>query len=348
MSQTVLKSTLHALLVVLSMVGLTGCSLFDNLKETHDATLELDKKTTDLAEKTQGIEDLTQTLLEQNRQGSANEIRQESLKRLKEATTLEEKVSQAGHYFYAFEFQLFDERIDSPTKRAAIYQEAMEEIFREISEFANGKRLDDLNPANNDAGSLNLYALATGMHVVNSIQTLEAQRNGYTAVSVLDLIQKGLNQLHEVSAGKRTEASMDPFAREVAINEELAVYILRTRFNFMTALPLADLTNINAGGVAGIIEKLRLVLTHWDASQGLAKLNTSQIRFCDEKLELGLATRDMLLDLGEDPKLDANLLKIYKNMVVTDGVSSEVSTEATGFVQRLAKDQQAVVLGTHL
>ena len=210
------------------------------------------------------------------------------------------------------------------------------------------------SPLSDNAGMKNLYALATALEATNSVQTLlpaeVAPSPGMPAEratvpkSILDLLHEALKAGADVEAGKRTSASLQPWERIVLEKEDAVLYLLHVRTNFLPAIPLSRLTDVERSGFARFLELLRLGFLRWQAS--LDAVNNSQMEAMALWLDKSLAESSFLGELrsgstvattrrrdaaaGRGEQLgayDLALRQAFAHMTVVDGVTDSTRRE---------------------
>jgi hypothetical protein len=162
------------------------------------------------------------------------------------------------------------------------------------------------SPLSENAGMKNLYALATALEATNSVQTLLPAEGASASVgmpaagatvakSMLDLLHEALKAGADVEAGRRASASLQPWERIVLEKEDTVLFLLHVRTNFLPAIPLSRLTEVERSGFARFVELLRLGLMRWQAR--LDAVNNSQLQAMAVWLEKSLAESSFLGDL---------------------------------------------------
>ncbi len=181
------------------------------------------------------------------RQGAAASIRNDSISKMEEAVSLQRKVKYAVHYYYAFEFQVFRESqgygYDSLERRETMFKEAMEDFFRDISEYivdredfprpeGRGNEFETTQRRSAIDRTINLYAMALAMHKINSIQQMfqEEQQDSYQQESIYSLIMEALQRNHQAREAGRSIQEEPQWVKEVLVHYQKATYIMQLRF----------------------------------------------------------------------------------------------------------------------
>ena len=78
----------------------------------------------------------TNSLYIKERQGAALAVRKDMLNEMNKATTMEAKISFAGAYFMAYEYQLWGgSKEDDQARLDSLYNCALQEFFREATQY---------------------------------------------------------------------------------------------------------------------------------------------------------------------------------------------------------------------
>ena len=280
------------------------------------------------------------------RQGDTLAARARHLDRLEETGALEAKISESWKYFAAFEFQFWKgDGADTPARREALFYEGANEFLREVERYLPEAGRRSASPLSEDPRMSNLYALSVGMEAYNSVQALvsaQALAGGFQRMNMRDLLRGGLVAGLEVEAGRRTLLSLATWERVVLEKRETALYLLQVRMNFLPAIPLARVTDVDRTGIARFMELLRLGFTRWDAPLG--SHSNVQIASMNDWLDKSLAERTFLTPHGVSEtgipwaRYDTSLTQALSNMRVVDdrAVGSAVDEERRVLVEGFA------------
>ena len=300
--------------------SLTGCQILTNMDEMHDATLSASKATNEVesvAKHTDGtteeVRDVAIATYEDLRQGNAMTIRSQRIQAMEATSVIDTKISEAGKYFMAFEFQAIKDLPLDSDRLQSLYLAAAQDFLRDLARYIPENR--DLSPDSKDANMQNLYALGAALQEVNPNASLEAERHGLPQPpSMLTLIENALLNKKSIESGKLALGDLPAYQRELLTNEQDLVYLLRLRADFIPAIVL-DMLHPGMR-YAGKITQAKMALFGWDAD--LAEMNSVQVDVAAERLEAGNKTRDFLLTIGDDPQIDAGLKKVYGKMNLND------------------------------
>lgn len=327
-----------ALVCALSLVAASGCGMLkmpETTEEMNKTTKEMNRTTKDGMDKTydkmtamkdgmdetirqlakmlgvteQGMRDTLAAMCnmyQDMRQGTAIDIRTNRLKTLAEANNQAKKISEAGKYMMAFEFQLLKTTGCSNQDSLESYKhQAAEELFRDLTDF--GVAFENINIKSKNSNDMALNALAVALHRVNPNAEALAEMNHTPKTSMLSIIEETLKR--KAMLDEYPEQKL-PFEREILNNEEAAVYMLQLRSVFLGAMALEQLTHISEMGVRA---KLRARYFS-GATVDFGDLNISKIETYTTWLKEAARVRGFLKSLGYATPMDNNLAAIYNRM----------------------------------
>ena len=331
-------------LVALTAQSLVACGVIRNMDEMHDATVSMNNKmdgtnsavarTNDAVERTNLY---VQTTYFDLRQGNAKTIRYNALQEMEHSGSPEAKIASAGVFAMGFEFQLWTGTgPDTASRRDGLYDEAMKELFRTIQNYKDLDRPIDV--ASTDGRMQNLEAIAVTLHFVNP-SAIPDPRTGRDA-SLLSLIEDTIARreaLWSLSAAER--ARTPEYQKEILDHLEDAVYLLQLRANFLGAMVLGQVSDIQS---AGLVSKAGMLLKGWDAR--IDRLNVTQLDTYKLWLEESMRVRSELEASGFDARMDSKLMKIYRNMrMVSAAAPAAESAKASVVESNRARAAAALV-----
>jgi hypothetical protein len=322
------------ILLSLTIALATGCSQLSDMSKMKDTTQQM-ASTTDgmaattagmatttsgMAQTTNGMAVTTNDVLAQTsdmyqdlRQGNSVTIRNQVLHEMEEATSLQKKISEAGVYFFAFEFQLWkgDAR-DNGQTLDQLYDCAMQEFTRILHDYLP----DDLTKV--DVTSIvtntkmeNLEALAATMHQVNV-----TAKPG--ALSMLDLIKNVLQIKNQLDNGIIAEASLKDWQREGLLNYQELVYMVQMRANFLPVMTLAQISKIGSSGkISQDKDFLSYELSSWNSD--FSNINLEQLVTYTNWMNEADVDATFLQSVGESVQANKDVQKVYGNMKIVDG-----------------------------
>jgi|GEM_PF-5913390 len=313
--------------------------LEDTKRKLEDANKRLDVTNAKLDGLNKGIDDTrdnTDALVSNTgdtyidiRQGDTLAARTAHLAGVAREGVQEAKIAEAWKYFAAFEFQFWTGRgADTAEKRDALMAEGATEFLHDLERSLPPERKRGTSPLSEDAGMKNVYALATALDAYNGLQKDTGDRlPGFERMSMLDVIHRGLKAGAALRAGSRTMASLTLAERAVLEKEDVARYLLAVRQNFLPAIPLAALTDVDTRGLGQFLELLRIGFSRWNAR--LEAFGNVQLESFCAWLDKSLAEREFLqatpasapaaaLALLTNGGYDAQLGRALSNMNVTD------------------------------
>ena len=331
------KSEFHKHFIALSTLiatsGISGCDQIKKLDDMHDSTVgigktteqmnqqmqqtnakiaeqveisqRLEKSTQALAKMTDDLMKTSRAMYQDMRQGNSLTIRSERIQEMERVTTMPAKIAEAGKYMMSFEFQLHKSfGNDDNSRMDDLKEQALQEIFYQVGAYATD--LEKLDPSTSDAPLQNLFALAVTLHEVNPNEYRLAKENGQSAVSPLKLLEEALNTRLAVERG---EQETKRWYHPVFVNEGYAIYLLRLRANMIAAMALDKLTGITQ---LSFLTKSRMALFDYD--QDLKKFNVTQLNEYTRWLNESVRVQEVLRNLGQETKMDSNLIKVWGHM----------------------------------
>jgi hypothetical protein len=275
-------------------------------------TEQLKELTQELAELTSGLGQTTQSTYEDLRQGNSVTLRAYALKQMTNAKAIEEKLSFAGIYMQAYEFQLWKGTgMDDQSVLQGLYYEGFLEFFKDVREFEDGSW--NLDPTSTSMTNEDLYALAATMHEVNQNAVALDTANNTPQVSILSLIKDTLAKKKDFESGKITWNSLQPFEQEILDSEQDAVYLLRLRENFLAIMTLSQLSNLEYEGFIAKLGNFLLGIT-----PDFTDLNLAQIDTDTTWIQEANTTHDWLVANGYDPMINWKLAHLYAPLKMPD------------------------------
>jgi hypothetical protein len=311
----------------------SGCGMINNLNDMHDKMGSMNDKMADMGKKLDQSNDqmagmrrdtlaemsttnhgVTRTnetsssLYQDLRQGNSLTIRSQRLESMERTDAPEAKISQAGMYIMAFEFQLYkDYGLDDQTMLDILKLQAAEEIFRELHRYGLGQHIIDAS--SNNSHLLNLSAFAVALHRINPDEELLAAKKKILKTSLLSMIEDTLARKSKIESHEIPASEVKAWETEVLRNEREAVYLLQLRTNFLGGMVLERLTGIQE---SGIIAKAKMLLRPFGVD--LSEPNLEQVEEYAEWINEAVRVRDELNAMGYGARLDGKLMKIYSHM----------------------------------
>jgi len=279
------------------------------------------------------------------RAGNAVMGRNEFFKSLDSAKNLEGKVTMAADYMLSFEFQLWKGKLeDTLAKRDELFSEGIQEFFQSIKLYVEPKDISKMNisPTSMDNKRENVYALAAVLHMLNYDQQLRSQSSDWQPISMLGLIEQGLQQKGALAAGTTNVAAMPHYQQTVLDNEQAAIYLLQLRLNVLSALVLSRVSNIRS---AGLLTKIKMRFFQWQPNLG--EQNGSQLASTESFLNLARETRKFLVTIGVTPRLSANIKGVFEKMdlkpeLIVSTSQNSKDLAQNHFVESLGKFQKEI------
>jgi hypothetical protein len=275
-------------------------------------TAQVKDLTEELAQLTENLGQTTQSTYEDLRQGNSVTLRAYALKQMTKAKAVEEKLSFAGIYMQAYEFQLWKGTgMDDQTVLQGLYYQAFIEFFKDVREFEDGSY--NLDPTSTSMTNEDLYAIAATMHEVNQNAVELDTTNNTPQVSILSLIKDTLAKEKDVNSGKIAWNSLQQYEQEILSNEKDAVYLLRLRENFLPIMTLSQLSNLEYEGFIAKLANFLLGIT-----PDFTALNLSQVYTYTTWIQDANTTHDYLVANGYDPMINWKLAHLYAPLKMPD------------------------------
>jgi len=311
--------------LIAAVVAFAGCGEINKVNGSLDQIGQMNDKMQQMQSDTSAMKDQTGhvstdscELYDALRQGDTLASRRNALDKLITVHDEARKISEAGKYFMAFEFQLWSQSCEDTNqlKRDVLMQAAAQEFLREVQDFlpqgefapdpaaeSDGVQYSD----GNLAASVN--ALAAGLHVLNPKQEYRNLTIAkFPALSMLDVLEQGIAAKKLIDSGKRTVESYPLYVKEVLIQEKAAVALLQARYNIATAIALDGISDIRSG----FFTQIKMYLTSWTAQMDRA--NLAQLQEYQAYIKGAVEIRDFLKANGYTPILNSNLQKVILNM----------------------------------
>jgi hypothetical protein len=302
----------------------------------HNATMEMNSTTSDLADVSSQMNKMMAEVYDSGRQGASLDLRNKLFDIAVNAPKIEEKATNAGLYFLAFEFQLWSNlgQDNREGERERLMKDAVEEFFchmlsithwTEVDPFA-GKNPLAFGEAENERAIFNAFALTLEKN--NRKQDITTTDNGIDALSMRNLIENALLADQKIKAGEARITDFPAYVDIVRQHEELAVRLLKARYQMLGLAVLTQLTPIARNNWEGF--KYKIWGKSWNID--LKKVNSSALRLAAFRLKEANRARDFLASIGEKVELDSSIAAIYANAKVTNApalkAEGEVSSES--------------------
>ena len=336
------KHIIASLLVASASAQLLSGCITSDLKDMHDATTAMPG----LMTKTIAGMDNTNSMMGAMCRGqtkiTTSDYRDKLLERIDAEHDIGGKLALAVKYHYAWEFQgMSVECRRNPTYLAEVYDESIREFLERMHHFMTDRSDTSAISQNNKMNSL--YALAATMHYVNSLQTEDSMDNHFNPVSMLDLFNDVVNATAQINAGKLSSVNLPAYIDHGRVLLEDMTYLLRLRYNFLTAFSYGLATTNAAGDEATLFQNAGYILESiikrpWRPEFEIK--NTSQIVYYGTILNRALIARTMLETLGVPLMTDKVIYKIYKDI---DFSKSEDLTIGSGDPLNVVEKKQAIL-----
>ncbi|GIL16572.1 MAG: hypothetical protein BroJett040_03230 [Oligoflexia bacterium] len=347
---TKLAETSDKMLTNTSQLNETSKDMLTNTQELKETSKEMLVNTQELKEKTaetkralDEMKGVTEELYDANRQGMALGLRRELIKKLHEMPAMENKLAIAAQYFLSFEIQLWQDfgQDKQSEARLKLAKDAAMEFLLEaeglapkrgkvaaLSDVTEIKWLDSLM-SNNPRASFN--ALAAMMHKMNRKQVNQLNKTQSDAMSLYDLIEKGLTYDLQYQKGQVQLSEVPEFAKEVIFHKDIAIQLLQTRMNVLPTIFMARVSGLNQKTLIGKLKQLYLPGQTWTLN--FDELHGGIVEYYNrELLDQAVRSRRLLEAAGVTPKVEVDVLKLYHQMKV-------VSSQRLGKTEDLEKQK---------
>lgn len=316
-------------LVLLSLCALVSCSKVKKLDDMADATDDLQKQTAEMEKNTGN----TDVMYKQLRAKEARSTRIQELENvMKESTLIETKITSAGVYFKAMEYQLAteDEILREPFAMNSMKDDAANDFIRVAGDLYGKIKLKNVDPTkdlekNNDEASF--IAFATAMHLNHHHQEEVVKKLGTSTTSMYDLIKGALRkdklELDARARGSRVSPVTYTSYEQILVSgvrKEICIELIKARVDMLSAIALKFMTDKRDLELSQFLKALafkatfghrgsiELPLTILDANEA-----TKQTAF--DALEGALkAKRFLNHEIGVAKKLNKTLSSAYKSM----------------------------------
>lgn len=313
-----------ALFLLCAATTFSACS---KVQEMHNATMEMNSTTSDLADVSSQMNKMMAEVYDSGRQGASLDLRNKLFDFAVRAPKIEEKATNAGLYFLAFEFQLWSNigQDNRAGERERLMKDAVEEFFchllslthwAEIDPFA-GKNPLAFGETENERANFNAFALTLEKN--NRKQDITTTDNGLDTISMRNLIENALLAGQKIKAGEARIADFPAYVDIVLQHEEIAIRLLKARHQMLGLAVLTQLTPIARNNWEGF--KYKIWGKSWKID--LNQLNSSALRLAAFRLKEANRARDFLAGLGEKAELDSAIAAIYANAAVANAPAAK-------------------------
>lgn len=256
------------------------------------------------------------------RSGNTSKSRRDALQSMFKQESFDNKVTEASKFFKAFEFQLLTgQRYDTEALKDRLYDDAINEFFRALSEANGGDSFLYSNPtpfkiprfrkkyANYD---LNILALSVSMHGVHNFQDAFAIKNKVSDISVYDILKMSLKSIKEVENGLRSFSSLKKYEESVYNKKNEALGIIATRVNMLLVMGMMKLSDLKESK----IKSFSLILGMKKKFQSkFESLNKGEKNKVIVYLDAAKKAKAFLDEYGYNFKYDKSVNTFYTNLV---------------------------------
>ena len=266
--------------------------------------------TTDhMATTTDGMADVTGHMYLEGRQAGTVGARKDALEAMKKSVSLKGKAANATVYFESFEYELWKPELETAADLENMKAEATKQFMASVQDYVGNMKAFALTSTHNDK-QMNLYALAATLHYYNREEYIAP---GKKPTTMLSMIEDALNADADLKAGRITQENIPTYQQMILREKDTAVYLLRIRQNFLSALPLSLLDDTDHKNIfQNMLQIGWIALFHWDSK--IPSMDITQIKFLTEVLSYARESREFLQSLHLAPQTDPVTWGIYLNM----------------------------------
>ncbi len=300
-----------------TMQGMDG--KMGTMSETMVSMSEVMKTMDD---KMRGLTDKMSEMYESARTGISKFLRISAKDQLQKAQTITGKISAAAVFNEAFEVQLWTGKAeDTEHKRMVLADEGVQEFYREIQDFLP-QDLSRTDVLSGDSKIQNLNTLAVTMSLTFSKQTeVLAAHSNLRKMTMFTLTESALRSKADLQSGAKKLAELPAYVRTVIHFEKQAVFMMKTRMNFLTVMALGHLSPIQERLFSIPTGYLKARFKTWNLD--LSKINAMQKSEAARYLKLALDTQKLLKDIGEENQLQKDISEIIGNMQASETPETE-------------------------
>jgi hypothetical protein len=317
--------------IALTLLALSSCA---KVKDMHDATMQMNATTAKLSDTSADMAKIMTEVMDTGRQGASLDLRNKLWATITNSKSLEEKATNAGLYFQAFEFELWNnEGMDKlGNQRQNLMYDAAKELFCHLLDITHwdnvdpfaGKGLFAATSTQNEQMTFN--AIADTLEEVNRKQLhINSVTNNKTS-SMLDMIETSLRAGKSIREGNSQLSDYPAYVDMILANEKNAVKLIQARYHMLGLEVLTKLTPIGQNKMEGF--KYKIWGSAWEID--FKKLNQSEIKAVTLRLKQANQARDLLADLGDKEELNPSLKSIYGHATL---VNADPSLDKEGLKQ---------------
>lgn len=297
------------LLAVGSALALSSCG---KVKDMHDATMEMRENMNKTVKTTEGMAGTTCKMYTSLRQGNSKVSRDTDMEAIEKGGNIVKKLEISAKYMQGFEYQVWAPDCSDLAPREIVIEQAATELLTAIQPYAKNRAKVDATKQSDKYETL--YALAGTLHRTNSLQEEFLAGTNEKAMRPLDIIVQGLRLNQAKNRGVLSVAEFPSWANVVGKYAKDAEFLLRLRGNFLMAYAYAIADANSFGDSPGIAKKLWHVKVAKKWVPNLGSRDATEIRErITVALRLSVETRSAMIDLGMDPMVDDEMIKVWKN-----------------------------------
>jgi uncharacterized protein YoxC len=301
---------------------------------------KMNQNTEDLKKNTAEVSNVSCQMYSAIRQGDTLSSRRTAMEKINEVEAGAPKISEAGKYFMAFEYQLYSEAcVAENHSRELLAADAAKEFMRDVQQFIDPGQTEPMpfaNPTLNGEKTANrqqaLNALAVAMHILNPKQEATVKKSNLTQFSMWDMVKASLAARKQLEDGTKKISDFPDYVNQILIYDEVAQLLAQTRYNYLGAMMISRASHIREGVVN--FAKMRLFSWTLDLSDyGIVEIT----EFANYLNAANLAS-DFMKANGLQPKMDNTLKAILGHMKLSDQLKAAAAADPGHAAPRVAAE----------
>lgn len=240
-----------------AVLGLLGCQAIESMDEMREKTASLEQKTSH-------VQDRSEDIYVDGREGYFGDKAPQFMRNLREHRWIHDKLFDAADYVFAFEFQHWGNHWgDNQAMRDVLIDKGLKAFFVQIFDmfsyanrtpFGYSFSVNPTLPPNNTWKSLGALSYAIGLN--DELHVKAAKERGFKALSFYDLITMALRMKYKPQKGETAPY----WVKKVYRFEDRAVELLQLRHNFLALMVLGHVDNFDKNPIA----QARMRFAYWE------------------------------------------------------------------------------------
>lgn len=289
--------------------------MMDTTEEMGKTTEEMNNTTKEMAGTTREMGDRMEDAFHGLREGIGEEKMELHFAKMLEASSTGEKVDHALVFFAAMDFQHWQgDHEDNDVRRDQLIYKNVEYFMSKVNNLVDddlsvGTPLLSMSARNNWKS---LGALAVAMSKIHPDQNVRAERLEFNAISFYDILATALTQKDKYENG----VEVPGWVEKVLEKEEVAVYLMQLRHNFMKGVILGEMSDYEEGWFDGMLNKIGYA---WMGSTiNLKDFNKAKVKKWVELLWKARKTQELLEMMGHELEFNSVLNDSFAGVEFVD------------------------------